>query len=123
MNKKIILADSSLYSRSVLKEILIQASCGVITEISTVKDLLKEIEMSSPDLVILDLLLPELNLTKTIEAIRQNLPSVKIVLTSILGQQELVIEGIKAGAAEFLIKPFQSEEVLNILKECLCNKQ
>jgi two-component system chemotaxis response regulator CheY len=69
-----------------------------------------------PDLVTMDIVMPEMDGIEAVKAIRAKDPQARIVMVSAMGQQGLVIDAIQAGARDFIIKPFQSPRVLEALK-------
>jgi len=121
MNKKILIAEASAHNRNVLKEILSQNSYEVVGEATSIEEALDKIKVLSPDILILDMLLPGINGVDCIKSFKSVQSEIDIILLSILGQQEMVLEGIVAGAKDFLIKPFQTDDVNLVLKK-ICIK-
>jgi two-component system chemotaxis response regulator CheY len=119
MPKKILIADDSLFMRTVLKDILkdeyaiVEADSGSTAE--------KQIRAERPDLVLLDIIMPEgeeegMSVLK--KAMKAN-PKQKIVMISALGQDSIMAECTKLGAAGYVVKPFEKEEVLRVVKKIL----
>lgn len=117
MNKKILIAETSAHNRNALKEIISQNSYEVIGEATNMEEVLVKIKTLSPDILILDMLLPGIIGVDCIKLCKSIHSEVDIILLSMLGQQEMVIEGIIAGAKDFLIKPFQADSVESVLKK------
>ena len=119
MPKKILIADDSLFMRMMLKDILseeyeiLEAASGSTAE--------KIIRKEKPDLVLLDIIMPEgeeegiVVLKKTM---RTN-PKIKIVMITAVGQDSIIKECKQAGAAGYITKPFDKEEVLNTVRKHL----
>ena len=123
MNKKILIAEASAHNRNVLKEILSQNSYEVVGEATSIEEALDKIKVLSPDILILDMLLPGINGVDCIKSFKSVQSEIDIILLSILGQQEMVLEGIVAGAKDFLIKPFQTDDVNLVLKKYVLKKK
>ena len=72
-----------------------------------------------PDLVIMDIIMPEMGGIDAVREIIKGNPSAKILMCSSMGQQSLVVEAIQAGAKDFIVKPFQPSNVLEAVKKVL----
>ncbi len=117
MKKKILIADSSAYMRGVLKEILTRNDYEVVGDVANMEEVLEKCKTLNPDFVTLDLTMEGFDGVESIKTFKSEYPNISVIVVSALGQQSLVIETIKAGALEFLIKPFQTEMVLDVLKK------
>jgi two-component system chemotaxis response regulator CheY len=73
--------------------------------------------MLHPDLVTMDITMPEMDGLEALKAIKMNNPQAKVIICSAMGQKELVLEAIQAGAKDFLIKPFTKERVEEALSK------
>ena len=114
---KILLADDHQIVRSGLRTMLEKHNdMEVIGEAEDGRMAVKQVRKLSPDVVVVDVTMPDLN---GIEATRQIIhddPGARIVMCSALGQEALVIESIAAGARDFIVKPFTAEKVLRVLR-------
>ena len=72
-----------------------------------------------PDLVIMDITMPEVNGIEAVREIRKINPDSQVIMCSAMGQQAMVIESIQAGARDFIVKPFQAERVIEAVKKVL----
>ena len=72
-----------------------------------------------PDLVIMDITMPEVNGIEAVREIRKINPESQVIMCSAMGQQAMVIESIQAGARDFIVKPFQAERVIEAVKKVL----
>jgi len=72
-----------------------------------------------PDLVTMDITMPEMDGISAVKAIRKIDPKAKIVMCSAMGQQAMVIEAIQAGARDFIVKPFQADRVLEAVRKAV----
>ncbi|NLM43533.1 MAG: response regulator [Clostridiales bacterium] len=73
----------------------------------------------NPDLVIMDITMPEVDGIQAVKEIKKIDPSAKIIMCSAMGQQAMVIEAIQAGAKDFIVKPFQAERIIEAVKKVL----
>ena len=72
-----------------------------------------------PDLVIMDITMPEVDGIQAVKEIKAFDPNAKVVMCSAMGQQAMVIEAIQAGARDFIVKPFQADRVIEAVKKVL----
>ena len=72
-----------------------------------------------PDLVTMDITMPEMDGISALKAIKQSDPAAKVIMCSAMGQQAMVVEAIQAGARDFIVKPFQKERVLEAIKKVI----
>jgi two-component system chemotaxis response regulator CheY len=119
MASKILLVDDSAFMRSILKGLLLKDPYEVVGEASNGVEALELYKRLRPDLVTMDIVMPEMDGIETVKAIRAFDPSARIVMVSAMGQQGMVIDAIQAGARDFIIKPFQAPRVLEALKRVL----
>jgi len=78
-----------------------------------------EYEAHAPDAVLLDITMPEKDGLEVLREIRGRHPAARVVMLTALGQQSIVLEAIKAGARDFIVKPFEQERVLSALQKAL----
>jgi two-component system chemotaxis response regulator CheY len=76
-------------------------------------------EANAPDAVLLDITMPEKDGLEVLREIRGKHPDARVVMLTALGQQSIVLEAIKAGARDFIVKPFEQERVLSALQKAL----
>lgn len=76
-------------------------------------------EANAPDAVLLDITMPEKDGLEVLREIRGRHPAARVVMLTALGQQSIVLEAIKAGARDFIVKPFEQERVLSALRKAL----
>ena len=72
-----------------------------------------------PDLVTMDITMPEMSGLEALQAIRDQDPSARVLMVSAMGQQKMIVEALEYGAMDFLVKPFQPTKVLETVKKCL----
>lgn len=113
--KRIIIADDVAFFRQTLKDILTGEGFEVVAEASNGTEAVEMTKAHAPDIVLLDVVMPEKNgLEAAREIIRLKLP-VNIVMCSSLGYEPIVKEAIKAGASAYILKPFDRVSVLEAL--------
>lgn len=115
----ILIVDDADFIRILLKDILSNNGHRVVGEASDgVEAILKYRELK-PDLVTMDIVMPRTNGIEAVKAIKSEDPHSRIVMISALGQQKLVMESIRAGAKDFIIKPFNERTVVDIINKAL----
>ena len=113
--KRIIIADDVAFFRHSLKDILTGGGFEVVAEASNGTEAVEMTKTHRPDIIILDVVMPEKNgLEVARELVRLKMP-VKIVMCSSLGYEPIVKEAIKAGASAYILKPFDNASVLSSL--------
>ncbi|MBP9674739.1 MAG: response regulator [Bacteriovoracaceae bacterium] len=115
MSKKILIVDDSKFSRTTLGQVLKEADyeiIGLAGSASEAQNLLS----SSVDILILDLVLPEINGIEFAKQVRTSFPSIKILMISSLGQEHIILEALSAGAIDFLKKPFEKKDLLEAVE-------
>lgn len=108
---KILVVDDATFMRNILKNILTRNGYEVV-EAKNGLELLQVYQEQRPDLVTLDITMPEMNGLTALKKLREIDPSAKVVMCSAMGQQAMVMEAIQNGAKDFLVKPFNAERVL-----------
>ena len=123
MKAKILIADDSAYARSILKDLLLRNEYEVVGEAENGKEALVLYEKLKPDLVMMDIMMPEMSGIQALREIREQYPEAVVVMGAAMGQQNLVVDAIKSGAAEFFIKPVQAEKVVEAIEKALYQSQ
>jgi len=119
MSKRILVVDDAAFMRMVLKDMLTKAGFEVVGEATNGLEAVEKYKELSPDLVTMDITMPQCDgiaALKQIIAINSN---AKVVMCSAMGQQAMVLESIQSGAKDFIVKPFQPEKVLGSVTKLL----
>ncbi len=119
MGKKVLIVDDAAFMRMMIKDILTKNNYEVVGEApdgAVAVELYKE---RRPDIVTMDITMPEMDGISAVKAIREFDPGAKIIMCSAMGQQMMVMEAIQAGAKDFIVKPFQQDRVLQALEKAL----
>ena len=122
MKAKILIADDSASMRSILKDLLLRNGFDVAGEAENGKEVLELYEKIKPDVVTLDIMMPEMSGIQALKEIKKRYPESRIIMSASMGQQNLVVEAIRAGAADFFIKPVQAEKVVEAIEKALRHK-
>jgi two-component system chemotaxis response regulator CheY len=114
---RVLVVDDAMFMRSMIKDILHNAGgrYEVVGEANNGREAISRYRELEPHLVTMDIVMPQMD---GIEATREILkidPSATVVICSAMGQEALVVESISAGAKDFIVKPFTSERVLQVL--------
>lgn len=114
---KILITDDAAFMRMMLKDILVQGGHEVVGEAANGAEAVDLYNQLKPDLVTMDITMPQMDGITALKKIRETTPGAKIVMCSAMGQQAMVIEAIQAGAQDFIVKPFQAQRVLEAIKK------
>ncbi|MFZ3587812.1 response regulator [Bacillus sp. DJP31] len=113
---RILIVDDAKFMRMTLSNILINGNHEVVGEAENGKQAVEMYKQLQPDLVTMDITMPEMNGVEALKEIKQEYPSVKVIMCSAMGQQKMVVESIEAGAKDFIVKPFEENRVLEAIK-------
>ena len=119
MGKGVLIVDDAAFMRMMIKDVLTKNDYEVLGEAENGKVAIEKYKELSPDLVIMDITMPEVNGIEAVKSIKENDPEARIVMCSAMGQQAMVIEAIQAGAKDFIVKPFQADRVIEAVKKAL----
>jgi len=117
---RILIIDDAKFMRITLRNILINANHEVIGEGENGKEAIELYREFRPDLVTMDITMPEMDGIEAVKMIKKEFPNAKIVMCSAMGQQKMVVEAIEAGAKDFIIKPFDELRVTDAINRVLC---
>jgi two-component system chemotaxis response regulator CheY len=118
----ILIVDDSKFMRKMLGDILVEDGHQIVGEAENAREAVELYRRLKPDLVTLDIIMPKVGETDAISALKEMIrinPLAKVVVISAMGQQDIVREYIKAGARNFIVKPFQTSNVTGVVKEVL----
>lgn len=108
---KVLVVDDAAFMRMQLKDILTKLGHEVIGEAENGQQAVEKHADLNPDIITMDITMPEMNGTEAVKAIRETDKDVKIVMCSAMGQQTMVLDAIKAGAQDFIVKPFTPDRI------------
>ncbi len=119
MGKRILLVDDAAFMRMLLKDILTKSGYEVVGEAENGLKAIERYNELRPDLVIMDITMPEMNGIDAAKGIRAVDGNALIIMCSAMGQQAMVIEAIQAGARDFIVKPFANDRVLEAVQKVI----
>ncbi len=120
MAKTILVVDDAAFMRMMIRDILAREGY-VIHEAVNGRDAVDKYQQIRPDLVTMDITMPEMSGLAALREIRAADPNARILVVSAMGQQQVIIEALELGAVDFLVKPFQPTKVLETVKKSLRN--
>jgi two-component system chemotaxis response regulator CheY len=116
---RILICDDAAFMRMMLKDILIKEGYEVVGEAVNGADGVEKYNSLKPDLVTMDITMPEMDGIAALKAIKASDPSAKVIMCSAMGQQAMVVESIQAGAKDFIVKPFQRDRVAEAIRKAV----
>ena len=119
MAKNVLICDDAAFMRMMIKDILSKNGYNVAGEAENGARAVEKYAEVKPDLVLMDITMPEMDGIQALKKIKEGDPGAKIIMCSAMGQQEMVIESIQAGAKDFIVKPFQADRVLEAVKKVI----
>lgn len=119
MGKKILIVDDAAFMRMMIRDILTKNGYEVVGEAENGSVAVSKYKELIPDLVIMDITMPEVDGIQAVKEIKKVNGDSQIIMCSAMGQQAMVIESIQAGARDFIVKPFQAERVVEAVKKVL----
>ena len=117
MAKNILICDDAAFMRMMIKDILTKNGYTVAGEAENGMKAVERYAELKPDLVLMDITMPEMDGIQALKKIREKDSSASVIMCSAMGQQAMVIEAIQSGAKDFIVKPFQAERVLEAVKK------
>jgi two-component system chemotaxis response regulator CheY len=112
MGKRVMVVDDAVFMRMKLKDILEKGGFEVVAEAQNGIEAVEKYKQEKPDLITMDITMPEMDGIAALKEIKGMNPAAKVVMCSAMGQQSMVMDAIQAGASDFIVKPFQTDRVL-----------
>lgn len=116
---KIMIVDDSRTSRRILREILEDAGFEVLEDSTNGEEGYLKYKEFKPDLVTMDITMPKMDGIEALQLIRKFDENAKVIMITAAGQKEKMMQAIKYGAAEFITKPYDSKEVVELISKVL----
>jgi DNA-binding response OmpR family regulator len=114
--KKILIADDSAFMRNIIKDYLSEEGC-LLLEVENGKQTLEKIESEQPDLVLLDIIMPELDGISVLQKVGK---TSKVIVISAVGQEKMIVEAKRLGALDYITKPIDpmkdKEKILSVIR-------
>lgn len=119
MAKRVMVVDDASFMRMMIKDILIRNGYEVADEASNGMEAVEKYFEVKPDLVLMDITMPEMDGLQALKEIRKRDSNAQVVMCSAMGQEAMVMDAIRSGAVDFIVKPFQADRILQTLAKIL----
>lgn len=113
--KKVLIVDDAAFMRVTLKTLLERNNFEVVGEAANGLEGVKKFVEVNPDIVTMDITMPEMDGVQALKEIKKINPNAKVIMISAMGQETMVKEAVLSGAIGFLVKPFKEESVVKSL--------
>ncbi|MCF6178317.1 MAG: response regulator [Geopsychrobacter sp.] len=119
MSQRVLIVDDALFMRNLLRDIFSDAGWEIAGEAADGNEALQKFQQLQPDLVTMDIVMPQRSGIDALQDILTVSPAAVVIMCSALGQESMVMEAIQHGARDFIVKPFQQEQVLEVVQRVL----
>ena len=119
MSHTVLVCDDAIFMRTMISDILTQAGFEIVGEAETGAQAVEKYKLLRPDLVTMDIVMPDMGGIDAVREIVKHDPEAKVLMCSAMGQQALVVEAIQAGAKDFVVTPSQPSRVLETVQRVL----
>ncbi|PJI09816.1 MULTISPECIES: response regulator [Clostridium] len=116
---KVLIVDDAAFMRMMIKDILEKNGFEIVGEASNGLKAVEIYKKEKPDVVTMDITMPDMDGIEAVKAIKSFDPAARVIMCSAMGQQTMVMDAIRAGARDFIVKPFQADRVLEAIKKAL----
>jgi two-component system chemotaxis response regulator CheY len=116
---RILVCDDSAFMRMMLKRVLIDNGHEIVGEAGDGMEAVQLYRQHKPDLITMDITMPKMDGIQAVTHIHEENPLVRIVMVTALGQRAIITDAIKAGASDFIVKPFDNIQVIETVKKVL----
>ncbi|MEE8314276.1 MAG: response regulator [Myxococcota bacterium] len=123
MSRSVLISDDAAFMREMLRDILTEGGFDIAAEAIDGNEAIELFQEHSPDLVMLDIVMPRKSGLEALREIMAMSPSACVVMCSALGQETLVMDALEAGARDFIVKPFKPDKVLEVVGKALEKSQ
>lgn len=119
---KVVIVDDSDFSRSIIRKMLTEEGIEILGEASSAEAALQVIKEKKPNIVITDIVMPEISGIELTEKINQTFDDIFVIVVSSLSQEHIVLEAIGAGASDFIAKPIQKQQLIDSLEKVMATE-
>lgn len=116
---RVLVVDDAVFMRKMVSDALSKGGHEVVGEAANGQEAVQQFQSLKPEVTTLDITMPEMDGISALKAILEVDPGARVVMCSALGQESKVLESIKAGARDFVVKPFQPDRVLEAVGKAL----
>lgn len=119
MATRVLVVDDAKFMRHMIKNLLSELGCEVIGEASDGEEACSKYDELSPDVVTMDVVMPNVGGIEALKRIRDKHDTAKIVMITAIDQREPLMEALKAGAVDYIVKPFEKDRVKEAMQRVL----
>lgn len=119
MPGRVLVVDDATFMRAMIKDILTANGYEVVGEATNGAEALARYEELRPDLVTMDITMPEMDGVTAVKQLMSRFPDARVIMVSAMGQQALVVDAIQAGAKDFVVKPFDVNRFLEAVRRAM----
>jgi two-component system chemotaxis response regulator CheY len=116
---QVLIVDDLPFMRTLIRNALQTVGMEIIGEAQNGKEGIRQYVMLEPDLVVLDINMPVMDGVAALKKIRRYDPKAKVVMCSALDEKELIVEAIKLGARDYVVKPFSPRRIVSAVQKAL----
>lgn len=116
---RILLCDDSSFMRMMLKKVIIGMGHEIVGEAADGRQAVQLHRKLKPDLTTMDITMPNMDGIEAVKHIHEEEPLARIVMVTAIGQRAVITEALKAGASDFIVKPFNPEQVEDTIEKIL----
>ena len=114
---RVMIVDDAEFMRMIIRDILLMHGHEVVAEVGDGEEAIQTYLEVKPDIVLMDIIMPDMDGKEVLQKLLIMDPDAKIVMCSSLGQQALITESMKIGAMGFIIKPFEPDGMLDVIRK------
>lgn len=119
---RVVIVDDSDFARTIIREMLVEEGIEIVGEADGAENALQVIKAKRPNIVITDIVMPEVSGIELTENITRNFDDIAVIVVSSLSQEHIVLEAIGAGASDFIAKPIQKQQLIDSLEKIISQK-
>ncbi len=116
---RVLVCDDSAFMRMMLKKVLIDNGHEVVAEAGDGKQAVQMYRQHKPELTTMDITMPNMDGIEAVKIIHDENPLARIIMVTALGQKAIITDALKAGASDFIVKPFDPSQVIDTIKKVL----
>lgn len=116
---KIMIVDDTAFMRAMIREMIIGSGHEIVAEAKNGAEAVRLYRECKPDVMTLDITMPEMDGVSALKSIRSLDPSARVIMCSAMGQHAMVLDAIQAGAKDFIVKPLQQQRLLEAIERVL----
>jgi two-component system chemotaxis response regulator CheY len=113
--RRLLVVDDAVFMRKLICGVAAEAGWDVVGEAANGLEAIAQYDRLRPDLVTMDLVMPEMGGLEALRQIRSEDPDARVVVVTALDQKQALMDSIREGAIDFIVKPFERQRVLNLL--------